>query len=181
MVESLPVELAHRLYTNPDTLNSLDSILATLGVSHLEFRTYVKDNNLGPLPDPSEGLLEELCMLDWPEGKKRAKYYIKSSDLAPTSRGLTIAQKTEIRDRRRNGESVDVIAVAFDVSRGRIYQLTQNVVNATRKSRQSAKMNDKLNMAKMRRDGYSVQEIADKYELTTNTVYVYLRDIGGML
>lgn len=177
----MAVEMAYKLYSSPYTVNSLDSILVVLEVSHLEFRQYMVDNNLGPLPDVSEGLIEELSTLDWPEAKKRAKYRLKSVDLKQCNKGLSIAQKTQIRDMRRTGESVDSIAIAFGVSRGRIYQLTQNVVNASRKARQSAKMHDKMTMARMKRDGHTVQEIADKYDLTINTVYVYLRDIGGML
>lgn len=184
----MTIEIACQLYTSSSTYNSLDTILSKLGVTHEEFRQHCKANNL-TMPELSVGLAEELeCMTDKSKRQCCIDLVITMKEYDKLKQGDACRNGTKINTKdlsgiilaRRQGRPVAEIALEYNISSGRVYQLTNHIARGERKSRTSVKLSIKIDMAKKRKRGASIAELAKAYNLTPNTVYVYLRDVGSI-
>lgn len=178
------LDVAYNLYSGTDTTLSLDEILSSLNITHLDFRNYLTSNSID-LPPVTKGLADEVLDLNWPKRKVAKKYQLTAREYDDilsdnlTRNGLSGNDKLDIRRRRQAGESVSSIANLYDVTESRIYQITRGI-KSPRKARQTLTMKDKVQLAIKKKNGARVEDLAKEYGLTPNTVYVYLREVGSV-
>lgn len=188
------LKAAYDLYISPATLSSLDTILLKLKLTHKDFRQYLKDKELA-MPELTPGLVEEaratyddssihrrelmdLFNLNFHDYSEVFKPL--TTEATDSSRGLDKQAIADICHQRRRGAKVTDIAEHYGVSPGRIYQLTSHIAMQSRKSRNDVKLGMKVEMARKRAKGATIQELSKEYDLSINTVYVYLRHAGSV-
>jgi len=177
-------QLVYDQYHGATTNLTLDELLTSLKITHQEYRTWLANNNKEMAP-PTPGLVTEVVTAAWSKRKSCKKFQLSTTlyDTLMTdpdyTHGMNGDAKAEMRRLRQQGVKAVDIATQFNVTESRVYQVTRGT-KGPRKSRQGMTFQDKLTMAHEKRAGTTVDALAKKYQVSVNTIYVYLREIGGI-
>lgn len=154
----------------------LDDILAHAGITHWDFREFLAETTDQPMPAISAGLAAEVEGCAAPAKQLMRRYNLTSAECNAILRGAADNDDEVIRMRREAGEPVSELAVHYNISVPRVYQICSGI--GRRKTRTTLSFEKKLELAKKHKRGASASSLAKEYKLTINTVYVYIREIS---